>query len=82
VKTILDTYSSHTRKLINPEKCSIIFGNSCPCLGREVKVTQHVTQEAFETNYLVLPAPERRMSSGKFQSLQAKLAKCLAAGMG
>ncbi|KAM0909255.1 hypothetical protein ACQ4PT_014931 [Festuca glaucescens] len=44
---------------------------------QEVKETLHVTQENFETKYIGLPTPDGRMSSGKFQSLQAKLAKCL-----
>jgi hypothetical protein len=36
-----------------------------------------ITQELFESKYLGLPTPEGRMNSGKFESLQAKLAKCL-----
>jgi hypothetical protein len=55
-----------------------MFGNSCPSERRvEVKGILEVTQETFETKYLGLPTPDGRMNSGKFQSLQAKLAKCL-----
>jgi hypothetical protein len=43
----------------------------------EVKHQLQVTQETFEAKYLGLPTPEGRISKGKFQSLQAKLAKCL-----
>jgi hypothetical protein len=43
----------------------------------EVKNQLQVTQETFEAKYLGLPTPEGRISKGKFQSLQAKLAKCL-----
>jgi hypothetical protein len=78
VKEILDTYASSTGQLINPGKCSIMFGESCSSASRlEVKNALQVTQETFETKYLGLPTPEGRMSKGKFQSLQAKLAKCL-----
>jgi hypothetical protein len=55
-----------------------MFGNSCPLESRTaVKDALQVTQETFESKYLGLPTPEGRMSAGKFQSLQAKLAKCL-----
>jgi hypothetical protein len=78
VMEILDTYASSTGQLINPGKCSIMFGESCSPTSRlEVKNALQVTQETFETKYLGLPTPEGRMSKGKFQSLQAKLAKCL-----
>jgi hypothetical protein len=46
-------------------------------LREDVKNALQVTQETFETKYLGLPTPEGRMNSGRFQSLQAKLAKCL-----
>jgi hypothetical protein len=78
IKKVLDLYALSTGQLINPDKCSIIFGESCPLASRvEVKTMLQVTQKTFETKYLGLPAPEGRMSSGKLQSLQAKLAKCL-----
>ena len=55
-----------------------MFGDSCPLNQRvEVKDALEVTQESFEAKYLGLPTPEGRMTKGKFQSLQAKLAKCL-----
>jgi hypothetical protein len=43
----------------------------------EVKTVLQVTQETFEAKYLELLTTEGRMDAGKFQSLQAKLAKCL-----
>ncbi|KAK1644352.1 hypothetical protein QYE76_062157 [Lolium multiflorum] len=55
-----------------------MFGDSCPMNRRtEVKEALQVTQELFEKKYLGLPTPEGRMHGGKFESLQAKLAKCL-----
>jgi hypothetical protein len=78
VKQVLELYASNTGQLINPGKCSIMFGDSCPVDQRvQVKNILQVTQGTFETKYLGLPTPEGRMSRGKFQSLQAKLATCL-----
>jgi hypothetical protein len=78
IKGVLDIYASSTGQLINPSKCSILFGQACPDARRvEVKSTLNVVQETFETKYLGLPTPEGRMGKDKFESLQAKLAKCL-----
>ncbi|KAK1660876.1 hypothetical protein QYE76_049035 [Lolium multiflorum] len=78
IKEVLDTYASSTGQLINPGKCSVMFGDSCPMNRRtEVKEALQITQELFEKKYLGLPTPEGRMHGGKFESLQAKLAKCL-----
>jgi hypothetical protein len=46
-------------------------------IREEIKGVLQVVQETFEAKYLGLPTPEGRMTRGKFQSLQAKLAKCL-----
>jgi hypothetical protein len=78
VKEVLDLYATSTGQLINPGKCSILFGEACPIINRaEVKEVLQVTQENFESKYLGLPTPEGRMSKGKFESLQAKLANYL-----
>jgi hypothetical protein len=78
VKEVLDLYATSMGQLINPGKCSILFGESCPADTRAViKETLQVTQEAFESKYLGLPTPEGRMTKGKFQSLQAKMAQYL-----
>ena len=72
---VLEQYAAGTGQLINPDKCSIIFGESCPQMVRaDVRRVLQVTQETFETKYLGLPTPEGRMSRGKFESLQARLA--------
>jgi hypothetical protein len=77
VKEVLDMYATSTGQPINPSKCYIRFGEACPVLTRlEVKGVLEVTQEATETKYLGLPTPEGTMDKGKFQSLQARLAKC------
>jgi hypothetical protein len=78
IKHVLDVYASSTGQLINPAKCSIMFGTACPPDRKlQVRNILQVIQETFETKYLGLPTPEGKMSRGKFQSLQAKLAKCL-----
>jgi hypothetical protein len=66
VKEVSDMYASSTGQLINPGKCSIMFGDSCPLQLRvEVKEALQVTQESFETKYLGLPTPDGRMCNGK-----------------
>jgi hypothetical protein len=78
VKEVLEMYASSTGQLINPSKCSIYFGESCPMQHRTaVKAVLGITQELFEMKYLGLPTPKGRMNRGKFESLQVKLAKCL-----
>lgn len=78
VRHVLDTYSVATGQLINPDKCSILFGPACPTMTREViKDVLRITRTTFEAKYLGLPTPEGRMNKGKFKSLQEKLAKRL-----
>jgi hypothetical protein len=78
VKKVLEMYASSTGQLINPSKCFIYFVESCPMQHRTaVKAVLGITRELFEMKYLGLPTPEGRMNRGKFESLQAKLAKCL-----
>jgi hypothetical protein len=78
VKQVLDKYASSTGQLINPSKCSVLFGKECPPDQRaSIKRVLQIEQETFETKYLGLPTPEGRMDRGKFESLQARLAKCL-----
>jgi hypothetical protein len=78
VKSTLDKYASCTGQLINPNKCSILFSDSCP---QETQVVIRnlllVEQPQFEAKYLGLPTPEGRMHMGKFENLQARLCKLL-----
>jgi hypothetical protein len=63
VKEVLDQYASSTGQLINPNKCAIFFGESCPVQQRnEVKGALNITQELFEPKYLGLPTPEGRIA--------------------
>jgi hypothetical protein len=78
IKQVLDVYASSTGQLINLAKCSIMFGTACPQERKvQVKEVLQVVQETFETKYLGLPTPEGKINRGIFESLQAKLAKCL-----
>jgi hypothetical protein len=78
VKQVIEEYASSTGQLINPAKCSIFFGDSCPNATREaVKEVLHVQHEAFDAKYLGLPTPHGRMNKEKFESLRSSLAKSL-----
>jgi hypothetical protein len=78
IKMVLEDYAMSTGQLLNPQKCSIYFGESClNGTKEEVKRILYVSQEAFEAKYLGLPTPEGRMSKDKFKSLQMSLAKKL-----
>jgi hypothetical protein len=69
-------YSQGTGQLINPSKCSIYFGPVCDDdMKVQVMDTLQIVEQHFETKYLGLPTPNGRMTKGKFQSLQGKLAK-------
>jgi hypothetical protein len=62
IKEIPNVYATSTGQLINPSKCSILFGEAYPVARRlEVKTALGVEQEMFETKYLGLPTPDGRM---------------------
>ena len=74
VKGVISRYAQATGQLINPQKCSIQFGDSCPIdVQQEVRQILEVVQEEFESKYLGLPTPDGRMHRGKFQNLQERL---------
>ena len=78
VKGLLNTYTSATGQLINPEKCSILFSDNCSdAVADEVESILEVTQQVFEPKYLGLPVPEGRVHKGQFESLQERLRKRL-----
>lgn len=78
VQQLINKYANGTGQLINLDKGSIMFGQSCSQVVKdEVKAALQVTQSSFEAKYLGLPTLEGRMNRGKFQSLQEKLAKRL-----
>lgn len=71
VKVILNTYAKGTGELINPEKCSIMFGEASPPEVQEtIKGILQIENNSFEEKYLGFPTTEGRMNKGKLQSLQ------------
>lgn len=75
VKNILNTYVV-TGQLLNPAKCSILFGETCPMVQQhDVRCALQVYAINFEEKYLMLPTPDGRMTKGKFQNIQVKLTK-------
>lgn len=63
-------------QLINPQKCYIMFGPSCPAARQEeVRRVLQIPVAAFESKYLGLPTPEGHMHRGHFQNLQQRLTK-------
>jgi quinolinate synthase len=66
--------------LVNPAKCSMIFGSNCSVQEQE-RVLQilQVTNTTMDAKYLGLPTPEGRMGKGKFKTTKEKLVnKCTA----
>jgi hypothetical protein len=69
-------YEEGTNQLINPSKCSIMFGSACPEENQEkVKAVLKVRITAQEEKYLGLPTPEGRTSKERFKSPKERLSK-------
>lgn len=78
IKEVLSSYESSTGQLINPSKCSIMFGEATPTDVQEaIKASLQVANNSFEDKYLGFPTPEGRVCKGKFQSLQDRIWKRL-----
>ena len=76
VKSIINVYENATGQLINPLKCSILFGPACSNEAQEVvRSVLEVKKDEFEPKYLGLPTPDGRMHRGTFQNLQVRLMK-------
>lgn len=81
VSAVLQKFERATGQLVNPAKCSIMFGEACPVQQQNiVKHILQVTRASFEPKYLGLPTPEGRMHKGHFQNLQSRLSKRLIEG--
>lgn len=56
IKSTLEVYANATRQLLNPAKCSMMVGSSCPDVTRDgVKHILQVITTGFEEKYLGLP---------------------------
>ena len=74
IKDALAKYARAIGQLINPQKCSIQFGDNCPLvIQTAVRQVLQVHNVEFEGKYLGLPTPDGRMHKGRFQMLQASL---------
>jgi hypothetical protein len=74
VKEVLKTYEKSIGQLVNPSKCSMLFGKNCSYQEKE-RVLQilQVPNTAVREKYLGLPMLEGRMNDGKFKSTKEKL---------
>jgi hypothetical protein len=76
INKVLRRYEEGTNQLINPSKCSIMFGSASPEENQEkVKAVLKVRITAQEEKYLGLPTPEGRMSKERFKSTKERLSK-------
>jgi hypothetical protein len=56
VKSIIKTYEKNTCQLVNPAKCSMVFGSLCPdAQQQKVREILQVTNLDGEERYLGLP---------------------------
>jgi hypothetical protein len=78
IRQVLTTYEESTGQLINPAKCSMLFGSLCTDEGKE-QVLQMLSLSCttFEEKYLGLPTLEGRMSKDKFKSTKERGVKRL-----
>lgn len=76
VRAVLERYAAATDQIVNPNKCSIMFGPSCSEVNKqEVMHTLKVVNASFEEKYLGFPTPNGRLSKGKLKSVQQQLTK-------
>jgi hypothetical protein len=69
VTKTMQCYECCTRQLINPSKCSILFGAATDQEARDtVMSTLQVSNIATEDKYLGLPMPHGRMTKEKYKS--------------
>jgi hypothetical protein len=78
IKHVLSTYEKCTCQLINPAKCSMMFGLLCTEERKENALrVLNVSCTTREEKYLGLPTPEGRMNKDKFKSTKEHLVKRL-----
>jgi hypothetical protein len=74
----MQKFEKGTGHLVNPSKCSIMFGARCNNLDREkVMEILQVSTDTQEEKYLGLPTPQGRMCKNSFKSTKERLAKRL-----
>jgi hypothetical protein len=69
-------YEQYTGQLINPSKCSMVFGSLCSVEHHEKVVSiLNVPHTVAEEKYLGFPTPDSRMGKGKFKTTKERLVK-------
>jgi hypothetical protein len=77
IHRVLRQYELGTGQLINPAKCSIMFGKNCEGDKEKIKEILGVAHVVEDEKYLGLPTPHGRMSKDRFKSTKERLAKRL-----
>jgi len=72
---MIHRYARATSQLINRQKCSIQFDDTCPLVMQAVVRQELQVQKSKLGKYLGLPTPDGRMHKGKFQMLHASLTR-------
>jgi hypothetical protein len=73
VRNTLQCYERCSGQLINPSKCSILFGAATDKEARDcVMSTLQVSSIEMEDKYLGLPTPHGRMTKEKYKSTKQK----------
>jgi hypothetical protein len=74
VGRVLNLYEKSTGQLINPAKCSLLFGSQCTEEGKQQTLQfLNVLSTMVDEKYLGLPMSDGRMSKGKFKSTKQRL---------
>ncbi|KAM0923172.1 hypothetical protein ACQ4PT_005728 [Festuca glaucescens] len=76
IKDVLNIYEKSTGQLLNPKKCSIMFGQKCEEEDGDVVASiLNVGTLALDDKYLGLPIHEGQMKDGKLKPTKDKLLK-------
>jgi hypothetical protein len=74
IKEVLSTFEKCTSQLINPLKCSMMFGRDYSMTNKDkVLDILRVPNTTTEEKYLGLPTPEGRMNKEKFKTTKQRL---------
>jgi hypothetical protein len=76
IKNALWLYEKCTGLLINPVKCSMMFGANCSePTQTKVKEILEVAATTLDEKYLGLPTPNGKMNKEKYKTIKERLAK-------
>lgn len=76
INEVLHTFGRAMGQLINPNKCYIMFGESCPAeVIKDTRTKLQLQQANFEAKYLGLPTVVGRMKKDRFQPTRERLSE-------